>query len=144
MGRLIVAAAMVLMCGCAEETCTQIGCGDTSIVTFPRGLVEGPYDLEVTAMGTTWRARCLQPASAEAVENSIELECDANTFELTLPAGTSPREVQVTVVDVVSETVLIAAVTVALDAVSEDTPNGPDCPPICFIRNGAVVIDGAE
>lgn len=142
---LVVATTLFWLCGgCLDDACTEIACSDTSVVSLPPGLVDGPYDLEITGTGTTLRARCLQPAAPEAASNSPELDCDASTFEFTAPAGTSVREIQVTIVDVDTEATLAAAVTVALDAVAEDTPNGPDCPPICFVRNGALVVAGSD
>lgn len=140
-----VLLAVLLPSGCAiDDACTEIACSDRSVVSLPPGLVEGPYDLEVTGTDTMLHARCLQPAAPEAAENSPELDCDTATFEITSEAGTSVREIQVTIIDVDTETTLAAAVTVALDAVDEETPNGPDCPPICFIRNGALVVAGSD
>jgi hypothetical protein len=129
---------------CVEDSCTEIACSDASVVSLPPGLIAGPYDLEVTAGDATLRARCLQPASPEAAENAPELDCDASTFEITAPAGTSVREIQVTIIDVDTAETLAAAVTVALDAVGEETPNGPDCPPVCFVRNGALTVVGGD
>jgi hypothetical protein len=131
-----------LLSGCVDDPCTELACSDSSVVSLPAGLLDGPYDLEITGTEPPLRARCLQPASPEAAENSPELECNASTFEITSPAGTSVREIQVTIVDVDTETTLAAAIPVALDAVGEDTPNGPDCPPLCFVRNGALVVPG--
>jgi hypothetical protein len=129
---------------CADDECTEIGCYDQSIVSLPVGLVQGPYDLEITGTPTPLQARCLQPAAPEAAENSPELECDGSTFEINVAPGTSVREIQVTITDVDTEEVLAANVVVQLDAVDESAPNGPDCPPICFVRNGALVVPGVD
>lgn len=143
--RWIAAVALVSVSwSCVDDSCTEIACSDTSVVSLPPGLVEGPYDLEVVAGDSTLRARCLQPASPEAAENSPELDCDASTFEITAEAGTSVREVRVTIIDVDTEETLAAAVTVALDAIGEEQPNGPDCPPVCFVRNGALTVVGGD
>lgn len=129
---------------CVDDSCTLIACNDVSVVSLPPGLVEGPYDLEVVVGESTLRARCLQPASPEAAENSPELDCDTTTFEITAEPGTSVREIQVTIIDVDTEETLAAAINVALDAVGEETPNGPDCPPVCFVRNGALTVAGGD
>jgi hypothetical protein len=137
-------AIVSLLVACADDECTLIGCYDQSIVSLPAGLVEGPYDILITGTPTPLQARCLQPASPEAAENSPEIECSTTTFELNVAPGTSVREIQVTITDVDTEEVLAADVVVALDAVDESTPNGPDCPPICFVRNGALVVPGTD
>lgn len=136
--RVLWLSTLVWCAGCVDDACTEIACDDSSVVGIPAGLIQGPYDLEITANETTFRARCLQPASPEAADNAPEIDCDASTFELTSPAGTSVREIRVTITDVDTQTVLIEGAMVRLDAVGEDTPNGPDCPPVCFIRNGAL------
>ncbi len=141
MKRSVVATLGVLLfAGCVDDACSEITCGDRSVVTFPPGLIEGPYDLVITGPATTLQARCLQPAAPEAAENSPELKCDASSFEVTVEPGLSVRELGVTIIDVDSEVTLVAAVTVPVDAVDEETPNGPDCPPICFVRNGALIV----
>jgi hypothetical protein len=143
--RLVAIAALAMpMSACAEDECTLIACFDQSIVSLPPGLVQGPYDIVVTGTPTQLSARCLQPAAPEAADNSPELECSATQFELNVSPGTSVREIQVTITDVDTQEVLAANVVVALDAVDEQMPNGPDCPPICFVRNGALVVAGSD
>ena len=141
---LLLIVFSVLPAGCASDECTEIGCFDQSVVSLPPGLIEGPYDIEITGTPTPLQARCLQPAAPEAEDNSPEIECSGTTFELNVSPGTSVREIRVTITDVDTEEVLAAGVVVALDAVDEQTPNGPDCPPICFVRNGALVVPGGD
>jgi hypothetical protein len=140
--RVLCICFVVSSAGCVDDACTEIACEDSSVVSLPVGLVDGPYDLEVVAGDVTHRARCLQPASPEATENSPDLDCDASSFELGSPAGTSTREIVVTITDVDTQTVLAQGAPVMLDAVGEQTPNGPDCPPVCFVRNGALAVAG--
>lgn len=142
--RKLLLLAITIFAACADDECTEIGCYDQSVVSLPPGLVEGPYDIEITGFATPLHARCLQPAAPEAAENSPEVECSQSTFEINVAPGTSVREIQVTITDVDTEDVLASNVVVALDAVDESTPNGPDCPPICFVRNGALVVPGAD
>lgn len=133
-------SAWLFASSCVEDACTEIACDDLSVVSLPIGFVDGPYDLQVVANETTYTARCLQPAAPEAADNSPELECSASTFELSVPPGTSARELRVTITDVDTEMLLVESAVVALGFVGEETPNGPDCPPICFERNGALEV----
>lgn len=137
---LLWLSTVVACAACVDDACTEIACEDSSVVGLPVGLIDGPYDLEVVAGDVTYRARCLQPASPEAAESSPELDCDAATFELRSAAGTSTREIRVTITDVDTEMLLVEGASVMLDSVGEETPNGPDCPPICFVRNGALTV----
>lgn len=140
--RLLERAALVvtlagLVPGCTSEpACTEIGCESEAIVTFPASLVSGAYDLVLEGEGPTVTARCLDPSAPETAENPEGLECDASGFRLHGELA-NEREVVVTVIpyvdgepgDAVSE-------SVRLDAIEEITPNGPDCPPLCVVRNG--------
>lgn len=142
MPRLLERAALVmtlagLVPGCASESaCTELGCESEAIVTFPAGLVSGAYDLVLEGEGPTVTARCLDPSAPETAENPEGLECDASGFRLHGELANA-RELVVTVIpyvdgepgDAVSE-------PVRLDAIDEITPNGPDCPPLCVVRNG--------
>ena len=123
--------------GCADDECTLIGCDDTSVVSFPPGLVVGPYDLVIDAEVGQITARCLQPAAPEAADNPPELDCDREGFTITGGDFARMRELQVTVIDVANEETLASA-TVPADVVDEQSPNGPECPPTCFVRNGAL------
>lgn len=138
-GRSVLVASLAwLVSGCTSGTaCTDAGCESEATVTFPAGLVSGAYDLVLEGEGETVTARCLDPSAPETLENPEGLTCDAQGFVLLGHPLANERELVVTVLpymegepgDPVSE-------TVRLDAIEEVTPNGPDCPPICVIRNG--------
>ncbi|MBK8719943.1 MAG: hypothetical protein IPN32_35295 [Deltaproteobacteria bacterium] len=137
-----VVAAVIAALGpaCAGDTCTLLGCDDDTIITYPPGLVDGAYDLDVVGASTSYHARCLGPVPPGGTPNSPELSCDAEGFELMVGAATSDRTLRVTITDVDSETELAVDVEVAADAVDEFAPNGPDCAPVCIVRNGALMI----
>lgn len=142
MPRLLARAALLvtlagLVPACAGETaCTELGCESEAIVTFPAGLVSGAYDLVLEGEGPTVAARCLDPSAPETAENPEGLECDAGGFQLHGDLA-NQRELVVTVIPYVDgEPGEPVTDTVRLDAVEEITPNGPDCPPLCVVRNG--------
>jgi hypothetical protein len=132
-GALLVALA-VLVPGCAgSSACTEIGCVSEAIVTFPPNLVTGAYDLVLEGEGETATARCLDPGAPETADNPEGLTCDAQGFTLVGHPLANQRELVVTVIPEEGEEV---SEPVRLDAIEEVTPNGPDCPPLCVIRNG--------
>jgi len=111
-------------------------------VTFPAGLLTAPYDLTLTpADGPPLSARCSDPGAPELADNAEGLTCSATGFELVGDAARS-RSVRVTVTDADTGDVLIDGVEVRLDAVDEVQPNGPGCPPTCFVRNGQLAVAG--
>lgn len=142
MHRLLECAALWvtlagLVPGCAgESACTEIGCESEAIVTFPAGLVSGAYDLVLEGEGPAVTARCLDPSAPETAENPEGLECDTAGFRLRGDLA-NQRELVVTVIPYVDgEPGEPVSEPVRLDAVEEITPNGPDCPPLCVVRNG--------
>lgn len=136
-GALLVILA-VLGPGCAgSSACTEIGCTSEAIVTFPPNLVTGAYDLVLEGEGETATARCLDPGAPETAENPEGLTCNAQGFSLVGHPLANQREVVVTVIPDEGEEVSEA---VRLEAIEEVTPNGPDCPPLCVIRNGQLRI----
>jgi len=141
-----VAVLVPLVCaplgGCASVECTEIGCTDRAVVSYPLDLIDGPYDIVVASERGTLTARCLQAAPPEGPENSPGLECDAGGFEIEESDVASAREVTVTITDVDSGELLADGVEVTLDVVQEHQPNGPDCEPVCYERNGQLLVDG--
>ncbi len=111
-------------------------------MTFPPGLVAGAYDLLLTSDLGTLTARCGDPGAPEAVSNPPELTCDANGLQLDGHVLASARELNVTITQVSDDAVVADAVLVTLDVAEENTPNGPDCPPTCYIRNGQLLPEG--
>jgi hypothetical protein len=150
--RLLGCAALVvilgsLVPGCTSSSgCTEIGCESEAIVTFPAGLVSGAYDLVLEGEGETVTARCLDPGAPETAENPEGLTCTADRFELLGHPLANERELVVTLVpyDASGEMGEPVSETVRLDAIEEITPNGPNCPPICVVRNGQLRLPDPE
>ncbi len=132
---LVAIAVLVPSCDSSSE-CTEIGCVSEATVTFPPNFVSGAYDLVLQSGTEMATARCLDPGAPETAENPEGLTCDAGGFRLEGHPLASAREVVVTVIAVGAEEGVSEAVR--LDAIEEVTPNGPDCPPLCVIRNGQV------
>jgi hypothetical protein len=133
-------ALSLVQCATSSE-CTEVDCNDEAVVTYPAGLVSGAYDLILASEGAMLGARCLDPTAPETMDNPSGVSCDAMGFELTGDeALANRRTVQVTIIDVMSGETLAEGVEVILNAVDEDQPNGPGCPPTCYIRNGRLLI----
>ncbi len=139
--RLSVWLFAVALVACADDTCTEIGCENSTEISFPAGLVDGPYDLTITAEVGMLTARCLDASAPEADANPPELKCDRQGFTITGGDFAQMRELGVVVVDVDTQEMLVAS-SVDANVVDELAPNGPDCPEICYVRNGGV--QGAE
>lgn len=136
---VLAAVAMLVLgfgAGCDDQSCSLADCDHAATVTFPAGLAAGPYDLALAFDGgETLAARCADPGAPELADNPEGLTCDAGGFTLTGSAAGN-RTVRVTISDTDSGDVLVSAAEVRLEAVDELRPNGPDCAPVCFIRNG--------
>lgn len=131
---------LALPAGCASsQSCTEIGCDHEAVVTYPAGLVSGAYSLVLRGDTEMLTARCLDPGSEEAAENPEGLSCDASGFTLLGIDMANEREVVVTIIPDEGDEV---SAEVRLEAIDEITPNGPDCPPVCFVRNGQVRLQG--
>ena len=131
-----VVGSLSPLSGCDSQSCTEAGCDHMATVTLPSGALSGAYDLLLEFEGMdTLSARCSDPAAPETADNPEGLACDGNTFTL---EGTeaAARTVFVTITDPDTGDVLIPRTEVRLEAVDELRPNGPDCPPVCFVRNG--------
>lgn len=134
------AMSTVLGCGAGSGACTEIGCEHEAVVTFPPALVDGPYDLVLRGEAETATARCADPGAPETADNPAGLSCDLSGFTLTGHPLANVRAVFVTVVRVEDDETLVDDVEVRLDAVGMEQPNGPDCEPVCFIRNGQLLL----
>lgn len=126
-----------LLGGCTESSdCTALDCVSEAIVTFPAGLVTGPYDLVLEGEGQSATARC-NDSAADTLDNPEGLRCDAQGFTLEGHPLANEREVVVTVIpEIEGEPGEPVTEAVRLEAIEEVTPNGPDCLPLCVIRNG--------
>ncbi|MCX4244635.1 hypothetical protein [Paraliomyxa miuraensis] len=125
--------------GCASQAeCSQASCESEAVVTFPADLFDGglsgPFDLVIEGDGTTAIARCNDPSAPETADNPEGLACNGQGFTLDGHPLANEREVVVTIIRL--ETDEVVSESVRLDAIEEITPNGPDCPPLCVVRNG--------
>lgn len=136
---LLLLALVAHADACANDECTEIACDNTSEVSYPNGLVTRAYDLVITAEVGMITARCLDPSAPETDMNPPELSCDREGFTIEGGDFAQMRELGVTIVDVETQDPL-ASGNVDADVVEELTPNGPDCPGICFVRNGALEV----
>ncbi|MCH9687556.1 MAG: hypothetical protein K0V04_39345 [Deltaproteobacteria bacterium] len=119
---------------CASTAeCTELACENEAFVTIPPGLFEGPYELLLEGDGQTAAARCLDASASP--DNPEGLTCDAVGFSLVGHPLANEREIRVTITPDMGDPIVA---DVRLEAVDEVAPNGPDCPPLCFVRNGQV------
>lgn len=141
---LLAGLLVGLPCGCAGggSDCTTLDCTSEAIVTYPPGLVAGAYDLVLEGEGETVTVRCLDPGAPETADNPPGIRCDAQGFALDGHPLANEREILVTVVPYVEgEPGEPVGGPVRLEAIEEITPNGPDCPPLCVVRNGQLRLD---
>lgn len=138
----VLASLVASLASCGGTECSLVGCMDQAIVSLPPDLIEGPYDLVVESEHGTLVSRCLQAAPPEGPENSPSLSCDATQFEIEESDVASSRELRVTITDVATGEVLAEAVDVTMEVAMEIQPNGPDCEPTCYERNGQLLVDG--
>jgi hypothetical protein len=132
---LSVAAA-----SCSPSDCTDLDCEHEAIVTFPAGLVDGPYNLTLQADNATQSARCNDPTAPETNDNPVGLRCDLAGFTLTDNDFANERTLLVSLQKVEGDEVVATDVEVRLEAVEELYPNGEDCDPVCFVRNGQLLL----
>jgi len=134
-----IALSGVCLTGCADtETCTLAGCSHEASVTYSSGLVMGPYDLRLEPEGEDpLVARCSDPGAPEAVDNPYGLSCHSTGFLLQRAAAAAPT-MRITITYPESGSVVVDAVEVQLETVEELRPNGPDCGPVCLVREGTL------
>lgn len=132
---LLALLALPLLPACTSASgCTEIGCNSEAIVTFSPNLVSGSYDLVIEGDEAMATARCSDPSAPETADNPEGLTCNGQGFTLDGHPLADEREVTVTVIP--SDGSDPVEGLVRLEAIEERTPNGPDCPPICVVRNG--------
>ena len=115
------------------DACTEVGCTNEAVVTYPTGLVSGPYNLTLRNGSDMETYACNDPQTA--ADLPPEVDCDAAGFELVDSPYGLRSTVTVTITDA-DENLIAGPVEVILQAVETVQPNGPDCEPTCFIRNG--------
>lgn len=124
---------------CSSSDCTELDCDHEAVVTFPAGLVSGPYNLTLSTGGASQTARCNDPTAPETNDNPEGLRCDLAGFTLEGHSFANERTLRVTIDNVADSMILAEDVEVRLEAVEELYPNGEDCDPICFVRNGQLL-----
>jgi hypothetical protein len=145
MRSLLLASSLTALVACdGIGQCTQVGCEHEATVSFPAGIVAGPFDLHVDDGLQMLAARCNDPEAEETADNPPELSCDSSGFRLTGHPLANARSVRVTVVDVETGDAPIANAEVFLDVVNTLHPNGEDCGPTCYVRNGQVHTTGVD
>ena len=133
------AGAAALSCD-SGQSCTEVGCDHEAVVTYPSGLLSAAYELTLSFPGVPpISARCADPGAPELADNPEGLTCDLSGFSLVGELAVH-RDVIVQITDTETGEELVAGTEVRLEAVDELTPNGPDCPPTCFVRNGQLVV----
>jgi hypothetical protein len=125
---------------CSNTECTELGCDHEAVVTFPAGTIDGPYNLTLTADNSTATARCNDPTAPETNGNPEGVRCDLAGFELTGHPFANERTLLVTIQRVDDDMVVVQDAEVRLEAVEEMYPNGEDCEPVCFVRNGQLIV----
>ncbi len=134
--RPLLCLALLMTPGCAAGglECTEVDCNNEAVVTYPSGLVSGPYSLTLSQGGEMETFACNDPETAADLPAEVT-RCDASGFELIDSRFGVRSTVTVTLAD--PDGNLIAGPTeVVLSAVETLQPNGPDCEPTCIIRNG--------
>lgn len=134
-----VVLGTVVAAGCSGSgQCTEATCEHEAVVTYPAALLTGPYDLTLSFPGLpTLTSRCADPGAPELADNPEGVTCDLAGFQLSGDIA-GQRTVSVQLVDVALDEVIVAGSEVRLEAVGESRPNGPDCDPVCFVRNGSL------
>lgn len=132
---LALALVPLSLSGCAAEACTDAGCESTIRVDYGSITVNEPYVLSINPEGPTVSVTCLG-SGPDSEPPPDWIDCDANGFELVGEFG-SLTTITVAVVPVASQEPLIANALVPLTVVETLEPNGPDCPPACYVREGS-------
>lgn len=123
-------------CSDTGASCTEVGCSNEAVVTYPPGLLSGPYNLTLQGSGESETYACGDPQTA--AELPPEVDCNAAGFELTDSDFGARSTVTVTITDM-DQNEIAGPVEVVLQAVETVQPNGPDCEPTCFVRNGRLM-----
>ncbi len=131
-------ACLALFASSCDDSaaCTEVDCNNEAVVTYPAGLVSGPYNLTLSVGGDSETYACNDPQTA--AELPPEIDCDGAGFELTDSPFGLRSTVMVTITDA-DENLIAGPTEVVLQAVETVQPNGPDCEPTCVIRNGRVL-----
>ncbi|MEM6292962.1 MAG: hypothetical protein AAGA54_16930 [Myxococcota bacterium] len=133
---LAVASVSLLLVSCDDTTaCTEVGCENEAVVTFPAGLITGPYELTLSNGSQMETYICND--QSRAPENPEGVSCDAAGFELVGSVFAARSSVFVTIISETGDA-LLERREVTLQAVETVQPNGPDCEPTCVVRNGRV------
>lgn len=123
--------------GCGgDNACTLVGCDNEAVVTFPAGIVSGPYMLLLNNGSDQAEYGCVDPSIA--AENPQGVTCNETGFQLVGTPFAARSSVSVTLATVDGD-VIAGPIDVTLQAIETVQPNGPDCEPTCVIRNGRLM-----
>jgi hypothetical protein len=135
---------------CSRQRCKEAGCAAGTRITYQSN-VSAAYDLQVRTAGLVLSAHCPQDArSATPVgPNSATLICDGSGFMVATANasngaatayGDNPVDAKALDFNVelkrLGAPVIQRTVTAALTNV--ERPNGPDCPSVCYGRQGTM------
>ena len=138
---LLASSILVAACDLGEEpqSCTLGSCQSVASVAFLDGPLASAYELEVTVGDATYTLLCAPPAADLDATPTLRIECDQDGFRLHGSESEVPT-VFVVIRDPMSEEPMIES-EVALEHTDTWAANGPDCPPICEIREGAISLN---
>ncbi|MBX2799707.1 MAG: hypothetical protein KTR31_18660 [Myxococcales bacterium] len=134
-------AAVAVGCQVFQASCTQIGCTSGLILTLdaPNGAAAGDYEIRLsdsddnsflctfTKLDVCDAEGCLQDVECIGDVDLVHTELGGDIFDLTLNAGTTGDEVELTIeIDGAPVQEEVRGVTYV-----EFQPNGPACPPTC-------------
>ena len=135
---------------CSQVRCKEAGCFAGAQVVYDQSLPT-PYELTVRTAGLSLSAHCPVDArsSRPVAPNAATLVCDASGFTVSTANaangsatqyGTNPVDANSLNFDVALSRAGAApiqrAVRVTLTHV--ERPNGPDCPSVCYSRQGTM------
>lgn len=138
---------------CSHQRCKEAGCTAGARVSYQHA-VPSNYELQVRTTGLMLSAHCPQDArSAKPVgPNSATLICDESGFLVATANasngaatayGSNPVDATALSFEVELKRADAAPIqrTVQASLTHVDRPNGPDCPSVCYGRQGTMNLD---
>jgi hypothetical protein len=139
---ILPALALVLLgtSGCAgpfgASACTEIGCTSAVVFNVSEDLVAGEtYEVEACAADVCRSARLSVPRGDDVVSvtaDGLELFPERDQVRLDLPNDDDgrTRTVMLTITDESGDRIVDATAEADFE---QQRPNGPDCPPVCWV-----------
>jgi len=144
---------MLAASACSHQRCKEAGCTAGARVTYQHR-VSPNYELQVRTAGLALAAHCPQDArSATPVgPNSATLVCDESGFSVATanasngaatPYGSNPVDANALSFEVELKRAEGPPIqrTVQASLTHVERPNGPDCPSVCYSRQGTMNLD---